>query len=134
MKTTQQYAEELAEFLCQLSRSIPSEIEYKTSAIVNNYQDIFDRFCPFQIGDEVILTKEVDFAKAPNWKPSKHFLVNGAIAVVKSRDFKHGLFVFGVEFEDDSWIDTDEIIHKYEPENRHLFYIDESYLRLKMIS
>lgn len=55
MKTTQQYAEELAKFLCQLFKNIPLEIEYKTNAILNNCQDIFDRFCLFKINNKSYL-------------------------------------------------------------------------------
>ena len=129
MGTNQQYIEELAVFqqrAAELAKIIiPSEIDYKVKSIANSYQEMFDRFCPFQINGKVVLSKAVDFAKAPSWESSKHFLVEGAIATIINRDFRNKLYVFGVEFEKDSWIDVKGTIHEYKPEDRHLFYISE---------
>jgi hypothetical protein len=136
MGTNQQYIEELAGYhqrVAELVEIIPSEIGYKVKSIAVSYQDMFDRFCPFQIGEKVILSKAIDFTKAPSWESSRHFLIEGAIAIIKERDFRNKLFVFGVEFEEDSWIDTEGDIHQYKPEDRHLFCISELNL-IKMIS
>ena len=101
MGTNQQYIEELAVFqqrAAELAKIIiPSEIDYKVKSI----------------------------AKTPSWESSKHFLFEGAIATIINRDFRNKLYVFGVEFEKDSWIDVEGTIHEYKPEDRHLFYISE---------
>jgi hypothetical protein len=128
MGTNQQYIKELAVFhqkVTDLSKIMPSEIDYKIKSVFNGYQEMFDRFCPFQIGDKVVLSKVPDFTKAPGLESSKHFLIEGAIAIVKTRNFKNQLFIFGLEFEEDSWIDTQGVIHKRKPEGRYLLCISE---------
>jgi hypothetical protein len=89
---------------------------------------MFERFCPFKVDEEVVISKPIDFSKAPGWTHSQHFLVVGAVAVVKTRDYRNGLFVFGVEFLEDSWIGLDGKVNKYDPDKRYLYSLSETFL------
>ena len=96
MDTIGQYCEEVEKVYEQieaLEKSISSEFGYKLKSILASYDSIFNRFCPFKIGDRVALTKIPDFEKAPGWLRSKHFLTEGAIAVVIERDYRNEHFI-----------------------------------------
>jgi hypothetical protein len=131
MKSNLDYMSELFAFYqetADLLKKMPDECNYKTTSILNGYQQLFERFCPYQIGDKVLLTKAPDFEKAPGWIGSKHFLIPGAIGYIKTRDFRNNSFIFGIEFEDDSFIDHNGKIHKIKRAERYLFLLPESEL------
>lgn len=80
---------------------------------------------PVQVGDMVRLRK------APRceggWLRSKHFLIPGAIAEVKSIDFCSGEFSAYLRFEDESWVDDAGVVHPTEPKDRHVFGLGLDY-------
>jgi hypothetical protein len=85
--------------------------------------------CPFQVDQRVQLTKTpvINEKEAWGWLGSKHFLIKGAVAIVKERDFYKGVFSFGLHFDDQTWIDsfTKEI---HSPKEKALYYFGERWL------
>jgi hypothetical protein len=65
----------------------------------------------FKVGQLVRLNKtpEITREKSWGWFGSKHYLIKGALAVVKERQFYDGTFVYGLHFQDESWVDGNGI-------------------------
>jgi len=76
--------------------------------VLENVNSIWKR-CHLQVGDLVKLTKtpEITKEKSWGWLGAKHFLIEGATGRVVSRSFYNGLFMFYVQFDNESWIDFD---------------------------
>jgi hypothetical protein len=109
IKTPQDYAKDLTKIYDlteELVSLVKNECQYKLKNVLTSYCDLFDRFCPYKIGDEIVLTAtpEISRQSAPGWLPSKHFLIAGAVGVVKSVEYKNNKFVVWVTFESQSWI------------------------------
>jgi hypothetical protein len=84
--------------------------------------------CPYKMGDRVALTKTpiINKNEGWGWLGSKHFLVQGAIATIVERDFHDGHFIFGLHFDDETWIDNNG---NKQPVDRHAMYMFwETYL------
>lgn len=108
---------------------------------VEEYVNGLFSFARFKIGDKVALTeeweshfaKELDRYQNHGWQSMKHFLVRGAVAIVKSVDFHKGSFMYGVEFENESWISTCGKDKGKQiptvPTDRHLFSIAERHFK-----
>jgi hypothetical protein len=102
------------------------EIGFKLNEVLSSYASMFDRFCPYKVGDRVQLKESLDIPKGHGWYHCRHFLIKGAIATVKECGYRDGLFSFGLIFDDESDIhyQTGEIIPTGESE-RHLFTLPE---------
>ena len=63
--------------------------------------------CPYQIGERVMLVKTpvINAKESWGWLGAKHFLIQGATATVHQREFYDGRFIFGLYFDDETWID-----------------------------
>jgi len=63
--------------------------------------------CPFKVGARVRLreTPVISVEKCHGWLGAKHFLVAGALGTVHEVKFYDGLFVIGVVFDDETWMD-----------------------------
>jgi hypothetical protein len=79
--------------------------------------------CPYQIGQAVQLNKtpEITGEKSWGWLHASHFLIKGAIAHIKTRKFYDGRFVFGLNFQDESWIDFEGKIHTRPDKSLYMF-------------
>jgi hypothetical protein len=90
----------------------PSEFDYKFKEVITSFLKMYARFCPFAKGDRVALSKTPEILEGSGWFYAKHFLVKGALATVRSTDFRDGLFHFSLVFDNDSCIHyrTGEII------------------------
>jgi hypothetical protein len=84
--------------------------------------------CPYQVGQMVQLNKtpEVTEEKSWGWLGAKHFLIKGAAARVATREFYDGRFVFGLHFQDESWMDYQG--HKQPVSKAGLYCFSESWL------
>lgn len=97
--------------------------DFVVDEVVDSYISMFERFCPFDIGDRVQLKEDVDVDKCSGWISSKHFLGKGAIATVKERGYADGHFTFHIMFDDESWIDNKGIEH--ETVDKHTYHFSE---------
>jgi hypothetical protein len=101
------------------------------------YDFLMERFAPFKVGDRVRLTKAPDIGPDSGWNGSRHFLIPGALGVVADaecgRRFINGslsdkaAFRFGVQFDDESWIDRNGTVHPID-KDRHVYTLGESFL------
>lgn len=95
------------------------------TSILEDCLTIFER-CPFGTGDRVQLeiTPVINDKEAWGWMGSKHFLAKGAKATVTGVEFRKGKFIFGLEFDDDSWVHphTKEVIPN---DRKALYYFSE---------
>lgn len=131
MGTVSDYANELSDFydkVRDLEKAIPGEFGYKLNSVLSSYNEMFSRFCPFKVGDRIRLTKTPVIEQGSGWYGSRHFLVEGAIATVRNCDWHKGKFVFNLEFDDESWVDSEGRIYPIAPERRHMFSFGEDWI------
>ena len=78
---------------------------------------------PFNIGDRVrlIKTPEITEKKSWGWLGGKHYLIEGALAVVVDRQFYDGTFLFGLFFDDESWKDHEGKLHPTSEKGMYMF-------------
>ncbi len=105
---------------------------YYVNEITGAYEYLMERFCPFKVGDRVML-KHSPYPMPYGWVGSAHFLVSGSIATIHSTECGPTGFVFGVEFDDESWIKRDwttkiEEFVPVEPSRKHRFSLNENIL------
>jgi len=102
-------------------------------------KSVYERFCPFKVGQRVELTKTLDIEQASDWYHGRHYLVQGSPGVVLSRGFRNNQFDFEVKFDLESWIRTHnpekkEIITQKEiithVRSRHVYILGEGCLAL----
>ena len=89
----------------------------------------------FKEGDVVKLSKTpiINNENAPGWMSAKHFLIKGAIVTIRTIDYhindgdshKDGYYLYGISFEDESYVTTKEII---KTPHHHLFFLKEESL------
>ena len=109
----------------ELDNLLSNEFGFKLNEILQNYASLFNRFCPYNVGDRVKLKQTLDIEKDSGWYGSKHFLVEGAIATVKTcGDYRNNLFFFGLEFDAESYINQNGEIKLIIA--KHLYYLFES--------
>ena len=135
MSNAKEYAThflKIEEHAKELQSLLSQEFGYKLTTVLNSYHGLFERFCPYKIGDRVQLTKDPEILYGSGWYGYKHFLIKGAIATVESQDFRDGKFRFGLIFDDESWISSiDGKITKAHPAPHHIFGFSEDYLELE---
>jgi hypothetical protein len=109
MGNVESYLSEIDEFLGEV-RSLHKKLDlqsgYKMERIVETFNSMFERFCPFRVGDRIELsyTPEITNEKSPGWRGSKHHLIEGAPGTVVSRDFVKDHFRFDVKMDLESWV------------------------------
>lgn len=92
------------EFKTAINKACGGSLEWSVDQMVDSYLSMYERFCPYQIGDIVELVEDYDTSDAPGWDHCKHFLIKGAIATVRHRGYNNGRFTFDIEFVDESWL------------------------------
>lgn len=110
-------------------------LDYYITRLTNCYQLLLDKYAPFQIGDRVVLTETLEIKPDSGWYSYRHFLVKGAIGIVREVDADTDGFSAGIEFEDESWIpDFDSpsqgIVKgtKVPIKDKHQFWLHERHL------
>ena len=129
MSNTLEYAEYLNAVKAktsELNSLLNKEFGFKLNEVVQSYTSLFNRFCPYKVGDRVQLKADIEVPKGHGWKSSQHFLIKGAIATVKACEYRNDLFCFGLEFDNESWIDMHEEIKLVSL--KHLFYFSERHI------
>ena len=114
--------------VCELDRLLNAgEIGFMLNEVLESYASLFNRFCPYKVGDRVQLKESLDIPEGHGWHYCRHFLVKGAIATVKKCGYRDDVFTFGLIFDDESHIhyQTGEIIPAKE-DQKHLFYLSEN--------
>lgn len=103
-------------------QSLPQIIEAleKLKEVTGGYSDwiyslqeansVWDR-SPFKEGDHVALTEtpDINYETSWGWMGAKHFLVEGAVAIVNQVEFRKGQFWFYLTFDDETWIDHEGV-------------------------
>ncbi len=103
---------------------------YYVTEITGAYEYLMGRFAPFKIGDKVMLKNPPD-PMPYGWTSVAHFLIRGALAVVKEVECGPNGFSIGVEFEDESWIKKDyatktEEVILFDSDRKHLYYFKDT--------
>jgi hypothetical protein len=126
----------------QLSRK--SDLHYAVRCLAAAHHLLVTKYAPFHEGDRVELSKtpEINEKRAPGWMGCKHFLIEGAMGIVRHvgvhpamKDCKQGdieaHLSYGIEFDDESaMVDGKRI--EIKGEDRHLYTFGENYLRLHL--
>lgn len=86
---------------------------YDIEQIRTTFNEMFERFCPFKVGDRVRLVRDWTDPRgdSPGWHHHMHTLVRDNVAVVKGRDFRNGKFIFDLLFDKETWVDKDGVEH-----------------------
>lgn len=105
----------------------PSEFDYKFRIVFESFEQMYARFCPFVEGDRVALVDTPEISQGSGWYGFRHFLIKGALATVRSTDFRDGLFHFSLAFDDDSCIHyrTNEVIPT---DPKYIFRLSEKWI------
>ena len=110
----------------ELDNLLSNEFGFKLSQVLESYTSLFGRFCPHKIGDRIQLKETLDIPEGSGWYGSKHFLIEGAIATVRTCEYRNNSFCFGLVFDDESYVDYRSGEIKPEPEDdKHLYYLSE---------
>ena len=133
MANTIKYSESLAAIkdkVSELDRLLNAgELGFKLNEILSTHASLFNRFCPYKVGDRVQLKESLDIPEGHGWHHCRHFLIKGAIATVKDCGYRDDMFVFGLTFDDESWVryDTQEVVPSKD-DQKHLFYLSENWI------
>lgn len=84
---------------------------YYIECVMKARELLLTKYAPFKAGDrvELAVTPEITKHKSYGWIGSKHFLVEGAKATVLTVDIDRHDLTFGVEFDEETWIDRDGV-------------------------
>jgi hypothetical protein len=112
----------------EFNRICGGSFEWATKEIANSYLSMFDRFCPFKVGDRVRLVKDYEVTdKSHGWYHCRHFLQKGALSTIITREYENTCFTFQIEFDRETWISSEDKIER--PVTcKHTFYFREDYL------
>ena len=134
MVDTTKYAEDLKdiarlarEFSKSISGACGGSFEWGMTEMAESYLSMFERFCPFQIGDRVEMLRDVEVKESSGWYTCRHFLIRGGKATINNRGYSNGKFSFDVVFDDETWIDgngDEKPVH-----TKHTFGLNETYFR-----
>ena len=107
-----------------------SDLIYRIEELEKCQDEFFKRCSPCTVGDKVVLIENINPDKNSGWYSSRHFLIKGSKAIVRSVEFYKDYFRIGVEFDDDSWLDFNQNIIKRD--DKYTFIINSA--RLKKIN
>ena len=134
MAEVERYAKDLLElgrlakeFKTSVNSACGGSFDWGMKEVGESYLSMFDRFCPHDVGDRVELTKNVPVEQSSGWYPSRHFLIQGGKGTIQSRGYRDGKFSFDVEFDDETWIDSNG--DEQEVSLKHVYGLNETYLR-----
>jgi hypothetical protein len=82
-------------------------LEFYLTEMAAAYEMLMTRFAPFRVGDKVVLVKKLDIKSDSGWFYSRHFLIVGALGVVRHAECGTSGFKFDVEFDNETWIDKE---------------------------
>lgn len=129
MKTVNLWQEghEKIEDANRLMRKGPASYYFKK--IEKYIEVLFDRFAPFQVGDRVVLSRTYG-GDSIGWQHSRHFLIKGSKATVREVDIdsRSSKFICAIEFDNESWIDSEGIEHMTDPDKKHTFSFNEDWI------
>lgn len=97
---------------------------------VEEYIDGLFSFAKFKEGDKVAMAKTYPVTKEESWGwlAYRHRLTEGKTAKVVSVDWCDGRFVYGVVFDDTSWIDDKGVVHPSDSEGG-IFHLSERWFK-----
>jgi hypothetical protein len=109
---------ELVEQLEKLTRGNLADLKYHLQTANSIW-----RLAPFKVGDRVQLAKTPNINEKDSWgwMGAKHFLIKGAAATVQVREFYDASFVFGLHFDDDSWLTPEGVKHMHDKKGLYMF-------------
>lgn len=106
-------------------------VDYYCNKLCGAYEYLLS-IAPHPAGSRVELAKtpEINAKDSYGWMGSKHFLVEGSVAIVREVDADARGFSYQLEFEDESWIDpTTNAVNAIPPERRHVYGFRADYVR-----
>lgn len=98
--------------------------EYMMQCMVTAYE-LALQYAPFKVGSRVTLTKAPS-CKDNGWKGAAHFLKPGEPATVSTVEVSPDGMVYGLEFDNETWIDSACVAHK--EERKHLYCFREEWV------
>ena len=104
--------ETLVDAAVNLSKEFGGETVYWIKSLLDQRQQLFERFAPFREGDRVRLKKTPDISADVSWgwMHAKHFLIEGATGTAGDVSFYKGAFRAYVRFDNESWINSKAVV------------------------
>lgn len=86
---------------------------------IDRYVEGLFSFSKFKVGHQVEManTYPVSKEESPGWWCYRHLLVRGSKAKINSVDWRHGRFVYYIQFNENSWMDDKNVIHNSDTES-----------------
>lgn len=133
MADVEKYLQELVDVhknLSALQKKVEDLSGYRIERIQESQASMFDRFCPFKVGDRVELAETINMEEGSGWSRSRHYLVKGSPAVVSHRGYYKERFTFEVTFDLESWIPSGFSMPRFPHpvSGRHLYCLNETHL------
>ena len=123
-------AKHAVEFKQKINSVCNGEFKYGVEKVIESYLSMFERFCPFKVGDRVELTKNnVIKNKSSGWYHCQHFMKKGVTATIAKRDYLDDQFCFYIIFDNETWIDGNGFENPIKDERKHHFGFGESWLK-----
>lgn len=128
---TMKYASEFIQLLDdiealhkKISQGFRGSLRWGLTEIMKSYQVLYNRLSPYKVEDKVQLIKTPHIEESSGWWMSRHFLKKGAIGTVRYTEWINGRFGYGIEFDDQSYITSDNREVKAEEKYTYLFTED----------
>ena len=118
----------LRERWAEAGKALGSSSSSKYLYVLEQAATLF-QLAKFRKGDRValVLTPEINEKTRWGWMRAKHFMIEGATALVHEVDFDKGRFGYGLHFDNETCMDREGVTHSIDRPG--LYYIGESWLR-----
>lgn len=135
MNDVERYAKDLldiaghaTEFKRKIENSCGGSFKWGVEQVIKSYLSLFDRFCPYKIGDRVQLISTLNIVDENHgWYSCRHNLIKGARATVMERGYTDGRFSFMIEFDIETWINGKGV--ESPVTGKHVFHFAENSLK-----
>ena len=118
------HMDRIQESHAEISRHIESDFFNK---VLQGYMNgLFERFCPFKIGDTAQIIKPFNLRPDSGWAGSIHNLGVGAKGIIKEIDFRDMKFQYAFKPYIQTWFDSDG--KERECMELYLFHMSEDHL------
>jgi NTP pyrophosphatase (non-canonical NTP hydrolase) len=107
-----------------------SDATYNMESLETFVKVMFEKHCPFKVGDRAKLSKTPDINEKDSWgwMGSKHFLVKGKEGTIESVDFSRDEFMFGFIPDNQTYIPSFTDKTEKPINDPHIFMFSESWL------
>ncbi len=107
-----------------------ASIRYDIEILIDAYEYLMEEVALFKVKERVKLHKTPNITEdnSPGWMCAKHFLIKGAKGTVITAEYYERKFRYGIEFDDESYINHKNKVVPIKP--NHTYTFEEKALRI----